>query len=79
MLLHLKIDSAKPVRKHLQQIFSKLYVWETGKEMSYIILLLPGLRNCFCRATGEAVSGQSATAKLAFSPMRFSVQFVVAE
>ena len=47
--------------------------------MSYFILLLHELRNCYCRAMGEAVSGRSATAKLAFRPMRFSVQFVVAE
>jgi len=42
MLLQLKIDSAKPVEEHLQQIMSKDYVWGTGKEMCYFILVLHG-------------------------------------
>jgi hypothetical protein len=44
-----------------------------GNQVSYFILFLPGLRNCVCRAIGEAVSGRPATAELAHIPGRFSV------
>lgn len=78
MLLQLKIDSANSVGEHLQPIISKECVWETAKEMNYFILLLLGLRYCACRTMDEAVNGWPTTVKLAFSPRRFSVQFVVA-
>jgi hypothetical protein len=79
MHLQLKIETAYSVGEHLQHIMLKEYVWETGKEVNYFILLLPGIRNCVCRDMGEAISGRSATLKLTFSPRRFSVQFVVIE
>jgi hypothetical protein len=79
MLLQLKIGCANSVGEHLQPIMSKECAWETTKEMNYFIHLLLGLRYCACHAMDEAVNGWLATVKLAFSPMRFSVQFVVAE
>jgi hypothetical protein len=79
MLLQLKIETAYSVGEHFQHIMLKQYVWETGKEMSYFILLSPGIRNCVCRDMGEAISIRSVTLKLAFSPKKFSVLFVVTE